>query len=215
MDNPHSKELIDLLKIIAEKHGIHETFTAFLELSALAVSNRFNLKQFEEREKRYLEIAGKYSKEEMDVFSQMLSTLMKALHYETGFGTFQDFLGDVYHTLGLHNKWKAQFFSPMSVCNMMGQISLGEPPYETHITLQEPCVGSGAMVLGFVNAMISHKLNWTSNLTVKAIDSDEKCVHMAFLQFSLYGIPAIVTHGNTLTLEEWSHWYTPMYFIRL
>ena len=32
---------------------------------------------------------------------------------------------------------------------------------------------------------------------------------MAYIQLSLYGIPAVVIHGNTLTMETWSHWYTP------
>jgi len=36
---------------------------------------------------------------------------------------------------------------------------------------------------------------------------------MAYVQLSLYGIPAVVIHGNTLTLDEWSHWYTPLYIL--
>jgi hypothetical protein len=32
---------------------------------------------------------------------------------------------------------------------------------------------------------------------------------MAYIQLSLYGIPAMVIHGNTLTMEEWDRWYTP------
>ena len=33
--------------------------------------------------------------------------------------------------------------------------------------------------------------------------------YMAYIQLSLYGIPAMVIHGNTLTMEEWDRWYTP------
>ena len=36
---------------------------------------------------------------------------------------------------------------------------------------------------------------------------------MAYLQLSLYGIPAVIIHGNTLTDEEWSRWYTPVYMV--
>ena len=215
MDNPHSKQLILMLKKNAEKHGIHESFTTFLELSALAISNRFNLIHFKGREKRYLEIVGKYSQDELNVFARMLATLTEAIKHEAELGKLNDVLGVIYHQLGLHNKWKAQFFTPMNICDMMGLMCLGDPPHDKPVTLLEPCVGSGAMVLGFVNAMISKELNWTRKLTVTAIDSDEKCVHMAFLQFSLYGIPAVVIHGNTLTEEEFSRFYTPMYFIRL
>jgi hypothetical protein len=44
---------------------------------------------------------------------------------------------------------------------------------------------------------------------VTAVDVDEKAAHMAYIQLSLLGVPAIVIHGNTLSLQEWSHWYTP------
>ena len=71
---------------------------------------------------------------------------------------------------------------------MMGQVLLGDPPHDKPITLLEPCAESGAMVSGFVNAMMPKKLNWINELTITVINSDEKCVHRAFLQFSLYGI---------------------------
>ena len=32
---------------------------------------------------------------------------------------------------------------------------------------------------------------------------------MTYIQLSLYEIPAMVIHGNTLTMEEWDRWYTP------
>lgn len=28
---------------------------------------------------------------------------------------------------------------------------------------------------------------------------------------SIYGIPAVVIHGDSITVEEWSRWYTPAY----
>ena len=36
---------------------------------------------------------------------------------------------------------------------------------------------------------------------------------MTYLQLSLYGIPAVVIHGNTITQEQWSIWYTPIYIL--
>jgi hypothetical protein len=26
-------------------------------------------------------------------------------------------------------------------------------------------------------------------------------------------VPAVIVHGNTLTFEEWSHWYSPAHII--
>ena len=42
-----------------------------------------------------------------------------------------------------------------------------------------------------------------------AQDIDIRCVWMAYIQLSLYGIPAVVIHGNTMNMEEWDRWYTP------
>ena len=50
-------------------------------------------------------------------------------------------------------------------------------------------------------------------MLVTATDIDLKCVHMCYLQLSLLGIPAVVIHGNSLTLEEHSHWFTPAYIL--
>ncbi len=36
---------------------------------------------------------------------------------------------------------------------------------------------------------------------------------MACVQFSLLGISAIIQHGNSLTLEEFSRWYTPAHVL--
>ena len=36
---------------------------------------------------------------------------------------------------------------------------------------------------------------------------------MAYIHFSLLHIPAIVVHGNSLTLEEWDHWATPAHIL--
>ena len=36
---------------------------------------------------------------------------------------------------------------------------------------------------------------------------------MAFLQLSLLHIPAIVVHGNSLSMEVWGHWFTPAHVL--
>lgn len=36
---------------------------------------------------------------------------------------------------------------------------------------------------------------------------------MSYVQLSLMHVPAVIVHGNTLTLEEYSHWYTPAHIM--
>jgi len=100
---------------------------------------------------------------------------------------------------------------------MMGKMTLGDSDKDIqeqgYISALEPACGSGAMVLGFAQAMKDCGYNHSQQMlaTCIDIDIDIKCVYMCYLQLSLYGIPAVVIHGNTLTVEEWSHWYTPAY----
>lgn len=69
------------------------------------------------------------------------------------------------------------------------------------------------MILAAAEVMMSKGLNYCEHLVVMATDSDPRCIHMAYIQLSLYGIPAVVIHGNTITLQEQTRWYTPMYIL--
>ena len=83
-----------------------------------------------------------------------------------------------------------------------------------YITINEPSCGSGTMVIAAAWAMQQRNMEYQRNALFIAQDIDIRCVWMAYIQFCLYRIPAVVIHGNTLTCEEWSRWYTP-YFWKL
>jgi hypothetical protein len=69
------------------------------------------------------------------------------------------------------------------------------------------------MILAAAETMTGKGLNYSNQLVVRATDVDPKCVHMAYIQLSKLGIPALVIHGETLSLKEYTRWYTPMYII--
>lgn len=54
---------------------------------------------------------------------------------------------------------------------------------------------------------------WLKCLVIQAVDLDIQCVYMTYLNLSLYGIPAVIIHGNAITLEEYDRWYTPVYLM--
>lgn len=214
-NNKHFQELLKLIKHLAYSRDTWEIFNDFLEMSAISISNTVDLKHYDEREKQYLSTINKYTTEHQKIFPEMLATLVLALEHEYQTNGFVDILGSLFHELELHNKYKGQFFTPQHICTMMGKMSLGETDIaiqeQGFITVLEPTCGSGAMVLGFAQAMKDCGYNHSQQMLVSAIDIDLKCVYMCYLQLSLYGIPAVVIHGNSLTTEEWSHWYTPVY----
>lgn len=215
--NARIKTIMDHIRQLGYKHNAWQVFSDFCELSALSISNAVDQVHYEEREKQYLELVKRYDKKELDLFPQMLASLIDVLQEHAESHYPEDVLGQIFHELELHNKWKGQFFTPTHVCDMMGRISLSEDDQtiaeQGYITVCEPCVGSGAMVLGLAKALTDNKFNYCKHMVVTATDVDLKCVHMAYLQFSLYGIPAVVIHGNTLSMEEWSRWYTPVYLM--
>lgn len=209
------KELIRLIHQLSGKHSVWQVFEDFLALSALSISNSVDRTHWEERETQYMETIGRYDKSEIELFPQMLAHLIGELerHAERPV----DVLGVIFHELELHSKYKGQFFTPQTICDMMGKVAFddnGRAIAENgYLTVYEPCCGSGAMILGFAKAMQDCKLAYQRQMVVTATDVDLKCVYMTYLQLSLYGIQAVVIHGNSISLEEWSRWYTPVYIL--
>lgn len=213
----NKKELIKLIEELRYKYSTWQVFSDFVEMSAISLSNSVDWLHKEKREERYLEIINSYDKKSQEAFPEMFACLVNALQDSLDTTGLTDILGQVFHDLELHSKWHGQFFAPMSVCNAMGSMSIVDTEDKIKenefIRVSEPACGSGAMVLGFANAMKEKKFNYNTQLVVTATDVDLKCVHMCYLQLSLYGIPAVIIHGNTLTVEEWSRWYTPVYML--
>ena len=217
INNTHYQELLKIINQLTYSHSTWEIFYDFLEMSTICISNTVDLNNYDEREKQYLQTIKKYIPEHQKLFPDMFAELILALEYEYQSGNFVDILGSLFHALELHNKYKGQFFTPQHICTMMGKMLIGNNDKtieeKGYIPVLEPCCGSGAMVLGFTQAMRDCGYNHSQQMFVTGIDIDLKCVFMCYLQLSLYGIPAVVIHGNSLTVEEWSHWYTPAYIL--
>lgn len=211
----HQEELAKLLNSFSGRHSHWQVFSDFCEMGAIAFSNVVDLTQREKREERYMQISKGYSREELHNFSKGLSLLTKALESD-----FSDVLGHTFHYLGLHNKWAGQFFTPYSLSRMIANMTVGDGEdlkariaERGFVTAQEPAVGSGSMVIALAQAVRDAGVNYQQHLHVTAIDVDLKCVHMAYLQLTLLHIPAVIVHGNTLSLEEYSRWYTPAHMM--
>jgi hypothetical protein len=211
----YQKELVKLFNGMAGRHGHWKVFADFCEIAAITLSNAVDWAQWEEREQRYLNLVKGYNREELDGFARGLAHLTMALETQT-----RDVLGRTYHDLELHNKWAGQYFTPYDVCRMMAKMTIGDTEdlksriaARGFITAQEPAVGSGAMVIALAQEIADAGINYQQHLHVTAVDIDPKCVHMAYLQFSLLHIPAVIIHGDTLSLKEYSHWYTPAHIV--
>ena len=119
--------------------------------------------------------------------------------------------------LDLGSSAKGQFFTPYSLCKATADMALQDMDKiileNGYISVNEPCVGGGAMIIAIYEIMRREKFNPQKQLMVYAQDLDLKAVHMSYVQLSLLGIPAIIKHMNTLSLEEFNSYKTPFWIL--
>ena len=70
----HRKEIAHLIKENSETRHPFDTFGDWIELSAIAVSNPLTSLSLRRREARYMDIASRYTKDEMNRFAKCMGT---------------------------------------------------------------------------------------------------------------------------------------------
>ena len=186
-----------------------------MEATAIALSNAVDLANREAREKRYLEIVGRYDRDVVDLFPKVFGEVVEALEAEPG-----DVLGAVYGELEQNSKDRGQFFTPYPICKLMAQVTLHSRESAAEIIerkgfirTMEPACGSGAMIIALAEAMRAEDINYQRHLHVTAVDIDLRAIHMAYIQFTLMHIPAVLVHGNSISLDVHDRWYTPAHIL--
>ena len=83
------------------------------------------------------------------------------------------------------------------------------------MTINDPACGAGGMLVAALETLDrDYHFNYAYNCFMLGEDIDIRCVHMAYLQLSLAGVPAIVKHTNSLTRETWDVWKTPAFLMQ-
>lgn len=216
----HQKAIVKIVQELSRSHGIDRTWSDWVEMGALAMANAVDKAQFERREKRYLEIISHYKKDEVQQLAEAFAHLVECWDKRVTVGDFGDALGSTFMMLDMGNAATGQFFTPYEVSRVMGGIVMGDSDAlaktvadRGFVRVSEPTCGAGGMIIAAAHAMHDAKINYQEAMHVTAIDIDQRCVHMTYLQLALLHVPAIVVHGNALSLEEWEHWYTPAHVL--
>ena len=215
MSSSHVSIIVKLFEKCRYKHDLYAVFSDWCQCAAISLSNAVDLPKRDEREKQYLEVVRRYDPATLKVFPEILGAVVMALEEKP-----TDILGQVFHALELHNTARGQFFTPYSICEMMAKINIGSGDDiaavmkgRGYIRAQEPACGSGAMVIALAEAMKDAGHNFQQCLHVTAIDIDRRAVHMAYIQFALLHIPAVILEGNTLSLEFRDEWKNPAHVL--
>jgi hypothetical protein len=202
------------IRKLSYRHSVFRIFQDFVEMAALSMSNAVDLFHRKKREERYLQIVKGYTPEELAAFPKLCALLALALEQ-----SLSDVLGVLYHRLEIHNEQAGQFFTPDVVCYAMAQMLVHDAKHlveeKGFIRVQEPCVGSGAMIIALAQACKDGGLHYQQAIHVTAIDINVTAVHMAYVQLFLLHIPAVVLHGDTLRGAIYEAWSTAAHVLDL
>lgn len=198
------------IRELGRTQGINTVFTTFLELTATSLAMNMDAINMAEREAQYEKLASTLEESTLAAYGRM--SFLMCLAARENKDDPRDILGGIYTRLNLNNEWNGQYFTPDEISRLMVMLldmSVNEPKdNKGYIKINEPTCGSGTMVIGAVWAMMRKKVDYQNKTFFVAQDIDIRCVWMAYIQFCLYRIPAVVIHSNTLTMEIWSYWYT-------
>lgn len=219
------KNIVKLLDQLSGKYSAWEVWQDFITMSAISIANTLGGPYAQEREKTYRERIKKYTEKEQLVFPQMFAEMVAELDSNPD----QDFLGDLFMSLGMGNEWKGQFFTPYSVCKAMAGITYRNDLKEKveqkgWVSVSDPACGAGALLIAFANKCRANHINYQTSVLFVAQDLDFLAGMMCYIQLSLLGCAGYVCIDDSIARPSTSYddqgllpvegsriWYTPMY----
>ena len=207
------------LKIADITHGRiarSQTFSDFVAYCALLLSARTDPAHSQSRQEAWKQLMQSYKEPEVRAFQESLLLLCETAANNIDVGRYEDLFGMAYMQIGAPSKPLQQVFTPPDIGRLIAALTMpkdAELPAAGYFTLNDPACGSGTLLLSGVERLAGNGFNTAQQVAVQAVDLDIRCVHMAYLNLSLYGVPAVVIHGNLLTLKEFDRWYTPAYLL--
>ena len=212
------KELVKLAGVTRGRILPRTVFQDFVAFAALLISNGFDPVHYTERTEAMGALLKDYTQQERAQFVSGLGAFVLYCQRNIQRGHYEDLLGLAYFELGLGGR-DGQDFSPHCIGELLAKLvagfgpDLSSLPEEGYFTIMEPACGSGVLALAAAEHVASAGFNPCQHIVIQATDAALRCAHMTYVQLSCYGIPAVVIHGNTLTLKEHSRWYTPAYIL--
>ena len=215
----YKKEFCRQLEVFNYKYSRWDVWKDFLYVAAVSMVNTVPVKEREQREEQYLKIINKYTSKEQEALIEMFKLVILAFEENPE----QDFLGEMYHHLKLHQHQKGQFFTPYHICHFMSELNFSDNDMKDkldekgYITVNDPACGAGALLIAFANVCRQHKINFQEKVLFIAQDIDLTAALMCYIQLSLLGCNAVIIVGNSLLKPNFHPdnevWLTPMYFL--
>lgn len=145
------------------------------------------------QEPLYFETIARYNRVELDALCKLFGELMQIYQDANSANDWRDPLGDYYECLAGNYKKSnfGQYFTPKPICDMMAMMLQVE---DFGLTINEPCSGSGRMVLASNRQM-------QGNYFV-CQDLDPICCKMTAINLCFHEVRAEVHCMNALTTSK-------------
>lgn len=204
------KNFYKLLEFSNGKYSAISVFRDFVAMYAISIKNMLIYEQ--DDEDFYLSITKKYNKEELKIFIDLITELIRIYIKKD---RIEDVLGEIYSQIQGTYKSLDQFFTPVHVADLMAKITMSKEEIEGKeiITINDSACGSGTLLLAAANLIESYNNNDFSKIFIVGQDIDFTCICMSYIQASFFNIPAKFILGNSLTNECRKVLYTPAYFV--
>lgn len=228
--DPHQKAIVELFRAFDGSKNRRKIFEDFVILTAISISNRVDFTHAAEREKQWLQVAGQYKQQEIDIFSEMAAQIVMGLEQNPD----QDFLGEMYMNLDFGSSTAGQFFTPYNVCRMLAAINfrwqalLEQICDNGFVSAADPASGAGALLVAFANECKLKGINYQEKVLFVAQDLDYIVGLMCYIALSYLGCAGYVVIGDSLQeplksydgrallpVDNGRIWFTPMFFSSL
>lgn len=193
------KEFLQLFNKLTYSRNAWQVWEDLMTVMACSICNAVDRRKetFERRERQYERSIANLGG--LDIPVQIFNTVVMALEENPN----QDFLGKLYMNLDLGNHWHGQFFTPYHVSECMAKMTIGEEcrkeiEEKGYVSVCDPCVGGGAMLIAAAEAFRECKINYQSSVVFVGQDIDPVVAKMAYIQLSLLGCPGYIIIGDSL-----------------
>ena len=214
------KEFLNIFEKFIHYHSSYDVWRDFIVLSSCAISNSMDKTNYSKRESLYMQTIKKYTKQEQELFPQLLVKTVNQLENNLD----QDFLGELFMNLKFGDSHLGQYFTPYYISKLMSKMIVGnavaQVKEKNFITTSDLCCGSGSLLIASVNEakqqLEKENINFQKCVFVCGQDINQTVALMCYIQLSLMGVPGYVLVGDALqsqnvTVENC--WFTPMYFL--
>lgn len=211
-------QLLAAIEGISRSRSLAENYRNFCEASYCALAKRTapTAERADALEARYMSVVKGYGDEKHASMAKIKELFHQVKSSVSASG--EDLLGRAYMEAEMGNSRLGQEFTPVSITRLLSKLCDNESHLRANVeailaegrlvTVLDSCCGSGGMILEFADQLRMAGFDPRLTMVADMMDIDPLCTQMAFVQAEMLDLPAVVTQGDTLTLDVHEHSHT-------